>query len=44
MRRVGLVLADEAPGLAAAVVALDRHRGAESDFGRRLRRLDHLGA
>src|SRR5690349_17467281 len=39
-RRIGLVLADDAPGLAPPIFALDRDTGAETDFGiiRRRRR------
>ena len=40
--RVGLVLADDAVGLPAAVLAQDRHRRAEMHFGRILRRLHNL--
>ena len=42
-RGVGLVLADDAVGLAAAVLALDRHRRAEIDLGGVAWRLDYLG-
>src|SRR3954465_12081398 len=33
LRGIGLVLADDAEGLAAAVLALDRHRRAEMGLG-----------